>query len=599
MSLREKLDGLPSRPGVYLFRDDGGRILYVGKARSLRDRARTYFQPKQPLDPHKRSLVSEIVDIEVIVTDSEVEALALENNLIKRHRPPYNVLLRDDKNHPYLKLTLAEEYPRLHVVRRVDADGGAYGGPYIPAGLSRRTAAVVHKAFGIRSCHEKLDGRRRRPCLQHQIGRCLAPCVETICSRARYRRSCEEARLFLDGRADEVLASLRARMSSASADERFEDAAALRDQIRDLERLAAPQKITTIARRDRDVFYAHVEGARAALQVFVVRGGRVVEREAFLLDRLEEPDKALSATLQQYYGSDKDVPREILVQDDFPERGLIESWLSQKRGARVSIRVPRRGEKLRLLDLLARNARLAFDLEWRRPRRQSEEILCALRDLLGLEDAPRRIECFDVSNTQGSDVVAAMICFENARPLKSAYRKYRVRGVTDKPDDVAAIREAVSRRYRRLLEEGRMLPDLVLVDGGRGQLGAALEALEQIGLGDRPAAGLAKREELIFVGRRAEPIVLPRHSPVLQLLQRMRDEAHRFAIRFHRASRSRSLLRSGLDEIPGVGPARRRRLLAHFGSLRRLKLASEADLAGVVGESLARRIRRHLAVKET
>jgi excinuclease ABC subunit C len=597
MSVREKLGALPARPGVYIFHDDSGRILYVGKARSLRDRARSYFQSKRPLDPHKQSLVSAIADLEVIVTDSEVEAVALENNLIKRHRPPYNVLLRDDKNHPYLRLTLAEEYPRLHVVRRVDRDGSAYGGPYIPASLSRRTAVVIHRVFGVRSCRERLDGRRHRTCLQHQIGRCLAPCVESICPLERYRRSCEDARRFLAGDIDGLVAPLRERMAAASAAERFEEAAALRDQIRDLEQLDAPQKITTVEMEERDVFYAHVEGQRAALQVFVVRDGRVVEREAFLLDRLTDRETALSAAIQQFYGSERYVPREILVQDLMPERELIEAWLSQRRGERVRIRMPRRGAKLRLLELLARNARLAFDLEWRRPRRQSDEVLRALRDLLELEDAPRFIECFDVSNTQGSEIVASMVCYEDARPRKSAYRKFRIRGVADTPDDVASIREAVTRRYRRLLEEGLKLPDLVMVDGGRGQLGAALDALEQLGLGDQPVVSLAKREELVFVGGRAKPIALARHSPVLQLLQRIRDEAHRFAIGYHRASRSNRMLRSELDEIPGVGPIRRQRLLARFGSLRRMKEASEAELAAAVGAGLAKRILRHIAAK--
>jgi len=593
VAVADKLEQLPGRPGVYLFKDAKGAILYVGKARVLRDRVRSYFQARHPAELHKTRMVEEVADLELVVTDSEMEALALENNLIKRHQPPYNVRLRDDKNHPYLKLTLAEEYPRLYVVRRPAEDGNAYGGPYIPASLGRRSAGLVRKLFGIRSCKETLNGRRPRPCLQHQIKRCIAPCVAEICSLERYRRACDDARLFLEGRTEEVTRRLREQMALAAADERFEQAGSLRDQMQALLRLEAPQKITTTEIEERDVFAAHVEGERAAVQVFCVRDGKVVAREGFLLDRLTEPDAVLAETLQQFYASGRYVPREVVVPGEIPDRELLEAWLAARRGTLVHIHAPQRGEKLRLLELVVRNAKLAFELEWKHPRKQSQEILRALRDLLELEVEPQRIECFDISNIQGSDVVASMVVFEEGLPKKSDYRKFKIKTVSGAPDDFASMREVVGRRYKRLLEEGEELPDLVLIDGGKGQLGAAVDALEELGLGEQPVVSLAKREELIFVRGRDQPIALKHSSPVLQLVQRVRDEAHRFAVGFHRQVRSRRTIASELDEIPGIGPAKRRKLLSAFGSLRGVRGASEAELAGVVGKATAARLRAH------
>jgi len=591
MGLAEKLETLPVRPGVYLFKDAEGHVLYVGKARVLRDRVRSYFQAARPLDPQRGDMVAQIADLDLVLTDTEIEALALENNFIKRHQPRFNILLRDDKNHPYLKLTLTEEYPRIHVVRKVGEDGNAYGGPYIPARLGRRTASMVHRIFGIRSCKETLNGRRPRPCLQYQIKRCLAPCVAEICSIERYRQAAQDARLFLEGRTDEVVKSLRAQMEEAAEESRFEEAATLRDHIRALDRLDAPQKITTTDIDERDLFGAHVEWERAALQVFSVREGKVVSREGYLLDRVAEPEGFLSSAIQQYYAAGRYIPREVLVPAEVDDRALLEEWLSGRRGSQVRIRVPRRGEKVRLLELVTRNARLAFDLEWRHPRKQSQEILRGLQDLLGLEVEPRRIECFDISNIQGSDVVASMVVFEDGLPKKSDYRKFRVRGLGGEPDDFASMREVVGRRYKRLLEEGKDLPDLVLIDGGKGQLSAATEALAELGLGDQPAASLAKREELIFVPGRDEPVALPRSSPVLQFVQRVRDEAHRFAIGFHRQARSKRTLRSELDDVPGIGPVKRRKLLSRFGSLRGVRGASIEELTSAVGRTTAERIR--------
>jgi len=595
MGLTEKLETLPVRPGVYMFKDGEGHVLYVGKARVLRDRVRSYFQAGRPIDPQRGDMVSQIADLDLVVTDTEMEALALENNFIKRHQPRFNILLRDDKNHPYLKLTLDEEYPRIYVVRRVAEDGNAYGGPYIPAKLGRRTASMVHRIFGIRSCKEILNGRRPRPCLQYQIKRCLAPCVAEICSLDRYHQAAQDARLFLEGRTDEVVKSLRAQMEEAAQDSRFEEAATLRDHIRALDRLEAPQKITTTDIDERDLFGSHVEWDRGALQIFSVREGKVVGREGYLVHRVAEPERFLSSAIQQYYADgQRYVPREVLVPVEIPDRGLLEEWLSARRGTQVRIRIPQRGEKVRLLEMVVRNARLAFDLEWRHPRTQSEEILRGLQDLLQLEVEPRRIECFDISNIQGSDVVASMVVFEDGLSKKSDYRKFRIKGLGGTPDDFASMREVVGRRYRRLLEEGKELPDLVLIDGGKGQLSAATEALAELGLGDQPVASLAKREELIFVPGHDEPVALPRSSPILQFVQRVRDEAHRFAIGFHRQTRSKRTLRSELDEIPGIGPIKRRKLLSRFGSLRGVRGASIEELTSAVGRTTAERIRAWL-----
>jgi excinuclease ABC subunit C len=418
--------------------------------------------------------------------------------------------------------------------------------------------------------------------------------VVEVCPPARYRQAVDDARLFLEGRTDEVVKRLKSQMEAAASVDRFEEAASLRDQIRTLQRLETPQKITTTDIDERDLFGSHVEWERAALQVFSVRDGKVVGREGYLLDKVAEPERLLSSAVQQFYTEGRYVPREVLVAEEIPDRELLETWLSERRGTQVRIRVPQRGEKVRLLELVVRNAKIAFDLEWKHPRQQSQEILRGLRDLLDLEVEPRRIECFDISNIQGADIVASMVVFEEGLPKKSDYRKFRIRGLGPQPDDYAAMHEVVGRRYRGLLEGGKELPDLVLIDGGRGQLGAAMSALEELGLGDQPVASLAKREEVIFVPGREEPLVLPRSSPVLQLVQRVRDEAHRFAIGFHRQTRSKRTLRSELDDIPGVGPIKRRKLLSRFGSLRGVRGASVQDLATSVGSATAARIRAWL-----
>ncbi len=585
-----KLEQLPTSPGVYMFKNGEGAILYVGKARVLKNRVRSYFLASHEGTFHKASMVAEIADLDILVTDSEGEALALENNLIKRHQPPYNVLLRDDKNHPYLKLTLGETYPRLHIVRRVAEDKSAYGGPYIPAHLGRKTASLVHRVFGVRSCREKLDGNRGRPCLQYQIHRCLAPCVASICAIEDYRKSCAEAAKFLEGRTDEVLKDLRAAMTTAAEEERFEHAATVRDSIQALERMELPQKITTAEVDERDVFGLHFEEGRASLQVFCVRDGRVASSEGFLLDRVGDESRLLEESVARFYEGDRYVPREVLIPEAFEGIDTLAAWLTARRGTQVRFRVPQRGEKVRLLELVAGNAKLAHDLEWRHPRKRSREILVSLMDALGLPDEPRRIECFDISNLQGSDIVASMVVFEMAAPKKSDYRTFKIKTVVGAPDDFASMREVVGRRYRRLLEEGSDLPDLVLIDGGPGQLGAAAEALDELGLGELPLASLAKREEILHVRGREGPVVLDHSAPALQLMQAVRDEAHRFAVKFHRQRRAKRTIASELNAIKGVGPKARSKLLRAFGSLKGVRAASESELAEVVGPVLAGRI---------
>ena len=594
LSKREaKLEQLPTSPGVYLFKNAAGTIIYVGKARVLKNRVRSYFQAGHEGTFHKVSMVAEIADLDILVTDSEGEALALENNLIKRHQPLYNVLLRDDKNHPYLKLTLGETYPRLHIVRKVAEDKSAYGGPYIPAHIGRKTASLVHRVFGVRSCREKLDGHRARPCLQFQIHRCKAPCVASICSLDDYRKSCADAAKFLEGRTDEVLKDLRASMNKAAEEELFEHAATVRDSIQALERLEMPQKITTAETDERDVFGIHVEEGRASLQVFCVRDGRVASSESFLLDRVGDENRILEESVARFYENDRYVPREILVPEAFEGMDALATWLCERRGAQVRFRVPQRGEKVRLLELVTGNAKLAHDLEWRHPKKRSREILVALMEALGLPDEPRRIECFDISNLQGSDIVASMVVFEMAAPKKSDYRTFKVKTVVGAPDDFASMREVVGRRYRRLLEEGADLPDLVLIDGGLGQLGAAAEALDELGLGELPLASLAKREEILHVRGREEPVVLDHSTPALQLMQAVRDEAHRFAVKFHRKRRAGRTIASELNAIKGIGPRGRSKLLRAFGSLKGVKAASEGELAAIVGPVLAARIVAH------
>ena len=597
MDLQQKLDELPQSSGVYMFRGQGGEILYVGKALSLKSRVRSYFQEARVDSPRLDRLVERILDVEVVVTDTEREALVLENSLIKTHKPRFNVLLRDDKNHPYLKLTLNEGYPRLYVVRQPGSDGAVYSGPYVPASLARKTANLVHRLFGIRNCREKLNGKRPRPCLQYQIKRCIAPCVDEIVTLAEYRKAAEDAKLFLEGKNDALIASLKKKMLEEADNERFEEAARLRDNVRTLDDLGARQKMAGVRGDESDVFGLYREGDNAVLQVFSVRSGKVVDRDSFLLEELEVHDEAelIEACLKQYYELGRFLPSSMHIPVDFPERLVVAEWLSSKKGSKVEIHVPQRGGKRRLVELVCRNARLAYELDFREEGRKASQRLDALREVLELPDRPERIEGFDISNIQGSETVASMVAFERGQPKRSDYRKYKIRSVkTGKPDDFASIREVVLRRYRRVLEEGREFPDLILIDGGKGQLKAALEGLEELGLSHLPTVSLAKKEEWIFKPGASEPIVLDQHSPARQLLQRVRDEAHRFAVTFHRQQRKARDLSSTLEAIPGVGPKKRRKLLTHFKSLKGVKAAGVDELQKLLGPKLGKQVHQHI-----
>ncbi len=597
MDLQKKVAELPKSSGVYLFRGEGKEILYVGKARSLRSRVRSYFLDARVESPRLDRLVERVVDVDVVVTDTEREALVLENSLIKTHKPRYNVLLRDDKNHPYLKLTLNEGYPRLYIVRHPGSDGAVYSGPYVPASLARKTANLVHRLFGIRNCREKLNGKRPRPCLQYQIKRCVAPCVDDIVSLETYRKSSEDAKLFLEGKNDDLITSLKGKMVAEAEEEHFEEAARLRDNVSMLEDLGIRQKMAGVRGGESDVFGLYREGENAVLQVFSVRSGKVVDRDSFLLEELKTQEDAelVEAALKQYYELGRFLPNTIHLPYDFSERALVADWLSSKKGSKVEILVPKKGGKRRLVELVNRNARLAYELDFREEDRQTNRRLEALRDVLELVDKPERIEGFDISNIQGSEVVASMVTFERGQPKRSDYRKYKIRSIEKgKPDDFAAMREVVLRRYRWVLEQGDELPDLVLIDGGKGQLSAALDALEELGLSHLPMVSLAKKEEWIFRPEVPEPIVLDQHSPARQLLERVRDEAHRFAVTFHRQQRKARDMSSSLESIPRVGPKKRRRLLTRFKSLKGVKAAALEDLQELLGERLGAQVHQNL-----
>jgi excinuclease ABC subunit C len=613
--LKAQIARLPEQPGVYLYYNGAGETLYVGKARVLRDRVRSYLGA-EGTSPRIDALLAEARRLEVIVTDSVVEALALENNLIKQRGPKYNILLRDDKTYPYLQLTTSEAFPRVLVARRVEERRDAYAGPFMPASLARRTMSLTHRLFGIRSCNETITGLRGRPCLEYDIRRCVAPCVRELCSADDYRVAVEHTRLFLEGRNDELLATLRGRMGDAAAAERFEQAAQLRDAIRTIETLRArQQKMASPETGDRDAFGLKLGPAGAVVQVFQMRGGKVVERVELVTDptppgtggfrlQAEEAD-VLQAALQQFY-ADRVPPPEVHVPVSFPEgdADLLERWLSATAERRVRIVVPRRGGKRGLLDLAARNAEVAYQTRFNETVAANYDALETLRAVLALPAVPLRIECFDISTIQGSETVASMVVCEDGRMKRSEYRKFRIRGPQSAvrgpqsavrgpqsavrgPDDFASMHEVVLRRYQRVLERGGPFPDLVLIDGGKGQLSAAYTALEELGLGNLVAAGIAKKEELLFTRDREDAIALADGSPALVLIQRIRDEAHRFAVTFHRQARKARTLTSELDAIPGVGPRRRRALLTAFGSLTGVRRATREELVPVVGRACA------------
>lgn len=593
--LKSRIDRLPEQPGVYIFSSPSGETLYVGKARVLRDRVRSYLAA-EGTSPRHDALLRQATALETIVTDSVVEALALENELIKQRNPRFNILLRDDKTYPYLKLTTNEPAPRVLVARRVERDGAVYAGPYMPATLARRTMALTHKLFGIRSCNEVIDGRRDRPCLEYDIKRCVAPCVASICTLERYQQSVAQARLLLEGRQAELVAQLQTEMIDAATDERYERAAFLRDAIRTLEILETrQQKLATPSLGDRDAVAVKVGPAGAIVQIFQMRRGRVVDRVELGGDPSSFASVAtevLEAALQQFY-ADQPPPPEVLLADALPDETTeaLEAWLGERAGRKVRLLVPQRGDKRGLLDLALRNAALAYDTQFGEGHQGAFEALDTLRVVLGLPTLPHRIECFDISTLQGTNTVASMVVCVDGRMRRSDYRKFTVKGPAT--DDFASMEEVVLRRYRGLLERGGPFPDLILIDGGKGQLTAAYAALRQVGLESLVAVGLAKQEELLFRRDRVEGIALPHDTPALRLVQRIRDEAHRFAVTFHRTRRAKSSLRSALDDIAGIGPRRRRQLLTAFGSVAGVRRASREDLTRVAGAKVADAVLKH------
>ena len=599
--LKDQIGRLPTQPGVYLYSNSAGETIYVGRATVLRDRVRSYLGAYGS-SPKTNALLDEIVGLEVIVTDSLVEALALENNLIKQRAPRFNILLRDDKNYPYLQITTTEAFPRVLVARRVARDGNFYAGPFLPASFARKTMSLTHRLFGIRSCNEVITGKRGRPCLEYDIKRCVAPCVDTLCSADEYGEAVARTRMFLEGRNDDLLTELRSGMLAASERLHYEQAAQFRDAIRTVETLRdRRQKMATARLGDRDAFGVKVGPAGAIVQVFQMRGGRVVERIELAAGAGGAADhgeaEVVRAALQQFY-ADRAVPPEIHlpVALDRDEDGALARWLETRAGRRVRLHVPRRGDSRGLLELAARNAGLAYEARYGEEAQAHGEALDELRAVLGLPARPRRVECFDISTIQGAESVASMVVCEDGSMRRGEYRKYRIRNAAPAhPDDFAAMEEVVLRRYRRLLEQGGPFPDLVLVDGGKGQLSAAYKAFEQLGLANLMAVGIAKREELIVTRDRPDPIALPRHSGALRLVQRIRDEAHRFAVTFHRRARAMRDLRSELDAVPGIGPARRRLLLERFGSAANVRRATRDELRGVVGARLAEALLAHFA----
>ncbi len=638
MDLHQKIRTLPTSPGVYLYKNAEGQIIYVGKANNLRSRVRSYFLEGKLADAKTGSLLREAVDIDYVVVDNEKEALALENNLIKQKKPRYNILLRDDKTYPYIKLTIGERYPRVFPTRRLRKDGSLYFGPYFPTSLAYRLVDLIHRNFLIPSCKLDLNRYYPRPCLQYYIGRCLGPCVEGLTTPERYAEAVHDVRLFLEGRGADLTRSLYQRMAAAAEREQYELAAKYRDLISTVDLLEQKQRIAAVEGDDADVFGYHYENEMLAVNLFHMRGGKIVDKREFFWEDLppqhvQEPDvlgapvselmgsdgfqpgEFFSSLLKQVYLDQQYVPHTIYVPVDFEDRPTLEEMLSEGQKRHVQIHVPQRGEKRSLVDLVGQNAKQAFDQRFRVMKPATKAIQEALQDALMLPELPKRIECFDISHIQGAETVASMVVWEDGKMKKSDYRKFIIKDVQG-VDDFASMREVVTRRYKRVQDSGpptgadfapggvkvekQKMPSLVLIDGGVGQLHAAAEALEALGIVNQPLASIAKREEIIYIqGQEDEPVVLDRHSPVLHLVQLVRDEAHRFAVTFHRKRREIRDRKTELLEIRGVGERTTKRLLQHFGSLQAVKEADAAALASVVNRAQADAILRHFRKDET
>jgi excinuclease ABC subunit C len=650
MDLHEKIRTLPTQPGCYLYKNAEGEVIYVGKAKNLRARVRSYFLDASQANAKTGSLMREAVDVEYITVANEHEALALENNLIKQKKPRFNILLRDDKTYPYIKLTMGDRYPKVFVTRRLRKDGSVYYGPYFPGNLAYRLVDLIHRSFLIPSCKVDLSRYHPRACLQYYIKRCLGPCVEGFTTPETYRESVRDVQLFLEGRPSELETSLTRRMEAAAEAEQFELAARLRDQVVTVHQMQDKQRIATTDNEDADVFGYHYENEMLAVNLFHMRGGKIVDRRDMFWEDLPEspvemlteavaetdeleaiprmepepgvsapeigeglatvqhtpvaelgaafsPGAFFSALLKQMYLDQSYVPRSILVPVEFPDRTLLAEMLTERTGRRVEILAPQRGEKRSLVDLVGQNAKQSYDQRFRVLQPGMKAIQEALQDALTLEELPRRIECFDISHIQGAETVASMVVWEDGAMKKSDYRKFQVKTVTG-VDDFASMREVIQRRYRRLQEDKKPFPSLILIDGGLGQLHAAYSALEEIGVTLQPLASIAKREEIIYVyGQENEPVVLDRRSPVLHLMQKIRDESHRFAVTYHRKRRQMRDRDSELLSIPGVGPRTRQRLIEHFGSLRGISQATPDALTAVVNASTAEKIRRYFAAE--
>jgi len=627
MDLAAKIRTLPASAGVYLYKNAEGEVIYVGKANNLRSRVSSYFREGRLEDAKTDTLVREAVDVDYIVVANNKEALALENHLIKQKQPRFNILLRDDKTYPYVKLTLGERFPRVYVTRRLRKDGSSYYGPYFPTSLAYRIVDLIHRHFLIPSCKVDLGHFHPRPCLQYYIGRCLGPCVEGLTTPGVYQEAVRDVKLFLEGRPTDLSQSLRGRMARAAEAEEYERAAKYRDLISTVEQLQEKQRIAAVEGDDADVFGYHYENDMLAVNLFHMRGGRVLDRREFFWEELPEftddhvgadapvrpveqtsaevspaifnPGEFFSALLKQLYIGQPYVPRNIYVPVEFEDRETLEEVLSEQiagdsaHQARIHILVPQRGEKRSLLDLAGNNAKQSYDQRFRVMKPNTKAIQEALQDALGMPEVPRRIECFDISHIQGAETVASMVVWEDGRMKKSDYRKFIIRSV-DGVDDFASMREVVTRRYKRVQEEKKPTPSLVLIDGGLGQLHAAAEALASLEIINQPLAAIAKREEIIYVyGQESEPVVLDHHSPVLHLIQLIRDEAHRFAVTFHRKRRQMRDRSTELLEIPGVGARTTRRLLEHFGSVQAVKQAEAAALSSVVTRAQAEAILEH------
>ncbi len=592
MTLQQKLDRLPDRPGVYLFKDAKSQVLYVGKGASLRNRVRSYFHESRSRDPKTDVLVGQIKDLDVIVTANELEALILESNLVKKHRPRYNIILRDDKHYPFLKLTTNENFPRLVVARRVLKDGATYFGPFYPATAMRETLRLVRQLFPLRTCRIKIDGGLERPCIQYYIHRCKAPCTgwET---KEGYAQTVRDVQRFLEGKDEDLTKDLTREMEAAAAEMKFERAAVLRDQIQALNIVRERQKIISTEEIDQDIIGAVRQGSDACVQLFFVRKGRLLGRESFFFDKVSgwSDGEILGAFIRQFYARDVTPPPEILLSEQIPEDDLVQEWLSRRREGGVDLHAPRRGKKREFVEMAEENAALALQSHLLGRDNRQQVVLEDLRRTLNLPGLPNRVEGFDISNIQGSEAVGAMVVWENGAMKKDDYKRFKIRSV-EGADDYAMLEEVLSRRYARALEEGAVLPDLILLDGGRGQLNVGLKVVEDLGLDWLPIVSLAKREEEVYTPESLQPLVLDLTSPALLALRKIRDEAHRFAVSYHKKLRSRRTIQSVLDQIPGVGPAIRTNLLRSLGSARKVRKASVAELAAVpkVTPKLAQKI---------